>query len=245
MDIGTAKPSVEQQRLVKHHCLDIVYPNQSFTAADFVTAAKNAEKQIYRRGKKVITVGGSGLFIDAYVYDFSMVPPNRSKRQFYEQWDVAGLQAEIINKKMTLPINSKNKRHLIHTLEREGLPAPTRNPISASTIIVGISPAKNERLERITLRAQEMIDGGVVDEARQLYDEYGQQNAFRGGVYSVIGQYIGGNIEIDALEEAIIRSDMYLAKRQMTWFKRNKDIHWFDTAQDARVWLEDSLKGTL
>ncbi len=150
MNIGTAKPSVEQQRLVKHYCLDIVYPDQSFTVADFVVAAKSAEAQIRRNGKKVITVGGSGLFIDAYVYNFSMVPPNIAKRQYYEQWDVAALQAEIIHKNLALPINSKNKRHLIQVLEREGQPAPNRHPIPASTIIIGLSPTKNELLERIT-----------------------------------------------------------------------------------------------
>ncbi len=90
-----------------------------------------------------------------------------------------------------------------------------------------------------------MIDGGVVDEVRRLYDEYGQQNAFRGGAYTVIGKHIEGNLEIDKMNEAIIRSDMYLAKRQMTWFKRSKDVHWFNTIQDARAWLDNSLKGTL
>ena len=237
MDIGTAKPSIKEREGIRHYCIDIADPSTQFTVADFVQAARQARSTILGKGLLDITVGGSGLYIDAFVYDFSFTEPNKEVREKYAHWDVTALHQELERKKIPMPINKMNKRHLIAALEREGLPAPTRKALPKDSVIVGIMPPREVLLERIVLRANLMMEAGVVGEVRQLYERYGlDAPAFKGGPYAALRSYIldGGTYQ-EAIE-ALVMYDKKLAKRQITWFKRNKDIKWFDSIEQAKAW---------
>ena len=242
MNIGTAKPTQLQQNMVKHHCINLVSPNEPFTVADFVKAARAAEHSILNKNKRIVTVGGSGLFVDAYVYEYSFTAPNRDVREQYSDETIESLHKIILQKGLQLPTNNKNKRHLLHVLEREGQPAPTRKPLPSSTLYVGISPPKLLLHKRIQQRAQQMLKSGVLREVADLYHRYGDQPAFHGGAYGVLRQYINSSKNDSTLAEALVRSDISLAKRQLTWFRRNSDIVWFNDTQSAYAWLDSNSR---
>lgn len=245
MDIGTAKPTAQDQALVKHHCIDLVYPNEPFTVADFVIAAKQAEQTIRHSSKTPITVGGSGLFIDGFIYDYSFVAPNPEVRKTYQSWSVTQLQQEIIKRNIALPVNSKNKRHLTLALERANRPTPTKKALPKDTMIIGIAPEKDVLLGNIEQRANQMIQEGVLEEVSHMYKTYNTSPALLGGVYRTVQPYLRGEQSIDATLQSIITYDKKLAKRQLTWFKRNPDITWFTSPQEALEWFMNHKQGTL
>lgn len=245
MDIGTAKPTQQEQALVRHHCLDIVRPDEPFTVADFVGYAQAAKGRIEQVGKRVVTVGGSGLFVDGFVYAYSFSPPNKEVREKYQSYTIERLQDELVAKEISLPTNAKNKRHLLLALERQGVPPSTRQSLPKGTVIIGINPPKEVLFARIEKRAISMLEDGVAKEVAKLYAHYGDQRAFLGGAYSALRPYLCGDETIEQALNSMIAYDKRLAKRQLTWFKRNPDITWFTSAEDALVWLKRQERSTL
>lgn len=243
MNIGTAKPTLEDQKKVVHHCIDLVYPNQAFTVADFVQHAKQARHVINQKGSIDIMVGGSGLFIDSFIYAFTFAPPNIRVRREYENASVQELKEHIAQKQIPMPENSHNKRYLIRALERDGHPAPRRSPLGKDTLLIGLNPDKERLMGQIQHRTWQMLKDGLEDEARQLFSTYGTHcQAFNGGAYKIMQQHLFGNLTKEQIEDAIRLSDWHLAKKQMTWFKRNTDIQWFATPEEAHKYVVDILK---
>lgn len=243
MDIGTAKPTIEDQNEVKHYCLDLVYPNELFTVADFVKHANSAQNTINTEGKIDITVGGSGLFVDGFVYSYTFTPPNTEVRNKYKDWDIVALQKELQNLNIPLPTNFQNKIHLLHALERNGKPLPSKKPLQKDTLYIGISPPKHLLQTQITNRVYEMISSGVEEEVRGLYLRYGADcTAFNGGVYKSLRPFIEqGSGTLETAIADTIKSDTSLAKKQLTWFKRNSDIIWFTSGNEALDWVMSKI----
>lgn len=244
MDIGTAKPTLEEQALVKHYCLDIVDPGQRFTAADFSIEAKKAEAAIIANGKIPIIVGGSGLYIDSYIYEFTFSSPNLGLRDKYKNYSIDALKKEIHGKGLKMPNNYKNKTHLLSTLERQGRLAPAKRLLPAGTLLIGLNPPKDILKERITLRAEQMIKQGVINESKSLFDTYGKNTTvLKSGAYGVLARYFDGELtSIEQISDECAKSDMKLVKKQLTWFRRNKDIKWFSDKSDAEQWLLSKTK---
>lgn len=237
LNIGTAKPTNKEMQGIKHYCLDIVDPDQAYTAADFVKDATSAQEIINKKGKLDILVGGSGLYIDAFLYDYSFTTPDPELRAKYSQLSVDELQSEIIKQGLKMPTNYKNPRHLIATLERRKDAVPQRKQLKKDTIIVGINPDRNMLKQRISLRARQMMADGVIQEVKQLVEQYGADRArFLGGPYAALCSYINTPISVEQAAELQAKYDSRLAKRQITWFKRNPDIKWFNSADEAEAW---------
>lgn len=233
MDIGTAKPSAAEQALVPHWGIDLVDPGERFTAADFkeYTLAKIAD--IQSRGKIPFVVGGTGLYVDAVLFDYEFSKPaDPELRQLLEQKTTAELQAYCKNHNIALPENINNKRHLIRNIERGGKNnSRSATPIEGA-IVVGISTESSALRERIERRTEHLLELGVVDEAKMLGKIYGWDNeSMTGNIYPLIRQYLDGDISMDELKLKFVRADWQLAKRQMTWFRRNKFINWLPLAE--------------
>ena len=245
MDIGTAKPNLTQQNGVPHWGFDLVGPGQKMTVADYKEYVTKKIKEIQKRHHLPILVGGSGLYIDAVVYDFSLAPVNDNLRRELSTFSVEDLQLKIQSKGLKMPENYQNKRYLIRTLERADI-NPSKKALPKDTLIIGINPDKEVIKERITQRVNLMIKDGVVDEIKNVAKLYGwNSEAMTGGIYRVFRPFIEGKM---TKEEAIcnfINSDMHLVKKQITWFKRNKDIYWFKSAQEVSDWLHKQIKGKL
>lgn len=227
MDIGTAKPSSSDQTKIKHHLLDIVDIDQDFTVANFKELANKAIKDICIRGKLPILVGGSGLYIDSLIYDFSFrYLPNKSRRTELNNLSVEELQDIIIHKSLPMPTNSKNPRHLITVIESSGA-KPNKNQLRENTLLIGINLAKEKLSANIEKRLDSMFNDGLEKEAQKLFTKYGEDYAPLKTIgYQEFIPYINGVESINNVYQKILVHSKQYAKRQITWFKRNQDINW-------------------
>jgi len=228
MDIGTAKPSAEERALVRHHLLDIAAPDAQITAAEFQHLAQEAILDITARGKVPFLVGGSGLYIDAVLYGFAFSPKaDEAERKKWQQLSVEELQTELSQKGIPLPTNTRNPRHLIRQLETGGVVSGQRR-LRSDTLVMGLSIDREQLEERVKQRVDSMFDRGLEQEVRRLVETYTWQTPS----LQTIGyqEFDQSNAEhprpIDEIKALIKTHTMQLAKRQRTWFRRNKSIHW-------------------
>lgn len=242
MDIGTAKPTVKERGKIKHHCLDLVYPNEQFTVAGFKHNANEALGEIIDNNKLAITVGGSGLYVNSFIYDYSFVQHNTEAYILYKNESIENLQKIIIDKGLVLPENYKNKRYLLNTLARDGNQGTNNSKLPQDTLIIGINPPDEDLRNKIIIRSDQMFRGGVVEEVKALTAKYGKIcKALQGGIYSALQDYIEDKEDLEIAKIKSVTADWQLAKRQRTWFKRNKDIVWFCNVQEANKWLIDKI----
>lgn len=242
MNIGTAKPSISEQAGVPHWGLDLVDPTQKITAKQFQSYAVEKIKDVRQRGKIPFLVGGTGLYVDAVIYQYDFPTPIDEKLQKeLEELSTQELYDYCIKNNIELPINDKNKRHLIRAIGHSGQSPKRRDAIVDDTIVVGISTDKQILLQRIHDRTEEMFSHGVVDEAAHLVEKYGwDSEAMTSNVYRSLRPYLEGISTIDEAKEQFKIRDWQLAKRQLTWFRRNKKITWL-TLEEAHTYLAREL----
>ena len=244
MDIGTAKPSLLEQRGVPHWGLDLVDPGEAFNASMFKEYADRKIADIRRRGKVPFVVGGTGLYIDAVLFDYQFGPsPDVVKRSTLGKLDLCELHQYCNNNNIKIPENSKNKRYVIREIERRGVSAERQNIPLQNAIIVGITTPRSILRSRVSCRAKSMVEAGVIDEAVAILQKFGDNSeAATGSVYRIIKDfYMSETSCVDDLIGQFIKSDMSLIKRQMTWFRRNPFIVW-GTASSAEHYLSQILE---
>jgi tRNA dimethylallyltransferase len=230
-DIGTAKPTAAERAAVPHHLLDVVEPDEDFTAAVFKKLADQAISDIARRGKLPVMVGGTGLYVDGVVYDYGFLPAgDRNDRQELNQLDIPGLLQKVADLKIKLgDVDIRNKRRLIRLIETRGA-RPTSQAIRANTLIIGLKTDPAILKKRIVERVDSMLSKGLEDEVRGLAGTYGWDcEALKGVGYAQWKNYFLGTADLSETRQKIIKASLDLAKRQRTWFKRNKSIQWFTT----------------
>ena len=231
LDIGTSKPSKADLAKVPHHLIDIIDPDDDFTAVAFKAVAITAIKDIQQKGKLAILVGGSGLYIYSLVYDYSFAPrgslTNRAKLNAMPLED---LQALALGQGLDLStIDSRNKRRVIRMIETRGVTA-TKQELRPGTLIIGLAVDKTQLIDNITKRVDDMLARGLEDEVRSLSKKYGWEcEGLKGIGYQEWKLYFDGQQSLPVTRERIIKDTLLLAKRQNTWFKANKSIHWFTT----------------
>lgn len=236
VDIGTAKPTAEERAEVPHHLLDVVGPDEDFTAAVFKRLANEAIEDISSRGKLPIMVGGTGLYVDGVIYDFDFLPAgDRSEREELNKLSIAKLLERIEYSKLDLTdIDTRNKRRLIRLIETKGR-KPSRQPLRENTLIIGLKNNREIIEQRIVGRLDDMLAAGLEDEVRRLVNKYGwDAEALKGIGYAQWRDYFEGRASLPETRAKIIKATFEYAKRQRTWFKRNKSIHWFDTPVNMR-----------
>jgi tRNA dimethylallyltransferase len=234
MDIGTAKPSAADQAKIPHHLLDVVRPDQSFTAAEFKRLATKAIADIHDRGRLPIMVGGTGLYIDSVIFDYDFRPPaDPERRAELQKLSIEQLQAQLEAEGIPLPRNERNPRHLVRALETGGVPA-NKQALLPWTLVIGLQVDREELRRRITARVEEMVRAGFVMEVKQLVQKYGEDiEALQAPGYKAFRQYLQGDISPEEARALFIKNDLALAKRQRTWFRRNKSIQWVDDPSTA------------
>lgn len=236
MDIGTAKPTEAEQALVPHFGLDLVYPNESFSAAQFQQYARDTVADIQSRKKLPIIVGGSGLYIDGFVYNFSFQKqPDLSLRH-----ELAGLSLEQLQQRARAigithdEVSFTNPRHLSRAIERAGVAGSRQHQTPHNVLLIGLRVQKDVLDERINDRVGTMFDNGLVDEVQKLIQVYGSDApGLLAPGYKAVIQYLNGSLTLDEAKELFARNDRRLAKRQLTWFKRNPDIIWCTDSTQA------------
>ncbi len=245
LDIGTAKPTKDQQNEITHWGIDICAPNEPYSAAQFKDYANKAITSIQTEGKLPILVGGTGLYMDGVLYDFSFAEPDYKLREELHTKTIEELQEQIQALGYPMPFNKQNKLHLITAIERKGV-ATERKELRSGVLLAGISPDRKELRRVVTARAKQMIEDGVAEEVKGAISKYGRDApGLQGGIYTSLRPYIEGEATLDDCLIKYITSDMRLAKRQMTWLQRNPDIHWFSNTVEADAWIQKTLRSTL
>lgn len=243
MDIGTAKPSKKDQARVRHWGLDIVEPGQVFTAADFKYYAQHAIEDIRSRGKLPMVVGGTGLYVDGLIFDFDFVESQPELRKELELLPLDVLIKYCTDNNISLPENQQNRRQVIRAIERKNVSGTRLNEPIANSLVVGIATERDELRARIAARTEQLFKQGMVEEAKKLGKKYGwDSEAMTGNIYKLTRQYLNDEFDEAELKQRFITSDWQLAKRQLTWLKRNQFIHWF-ALDDAYLYIKEQLVG--
>jgi len=234
LDIGTAKPTLAERQRIPHHLLDVIDPNETFSALQFKDLATKAISDIRSRGKVPFIVGGTGLYVDALLYDFQFnTPPDYQLRSHLAQLDVNELQEKVMELDIAMPQNSRNPRHLIRAIETGGAQA-MRRELPPNTLILGLTIDRELLRDKVSKRIDKMVDAGLVDELVKAVTQYGwDAPGLQAPGYKALKGYIEGSSTLDEAKALFVQNDMQLAKRQRTWFKRNKDIHWICKKEES------------
>jgi len=212
MDIGTAKPSKADQELVPHHMLDVINPSERYSAAVFKNRTLELIKDITKRGKLPILVGGTGLYIDAVIFDYQFSTDSSEKD----------------------PINP---RHLKKTDKEKD------TNLRENTLVLGLNVEPDILKERITQRVDKMIGEGFIDEVKALAKQYSwDAPGLQSTGYKAFRGYVEGSESLEEAKDRFVLNDLHLAKRQRSWFRRNKYIHWISTPVKAEQETEQFLE---
>jgi tRNA dimethylallyltransferase len=257
LDIGTGKITKREMQSVPHHLLDVASPKRAFTAYDFARMARKCLFNILQNDKIPILVGGTGFYIDALLGRVSLpnVPPNKNLRKKLEKKTTTQLFAQLkrLSPKRAEVLTAKNeqnnKRRLIRAIEIAVAPRKKhtqtmsdspmmdlRSP-SFEVLWVGLRLDEDELKKRIRKRTRERMRRGMVAEARNLHKKGLSWKRMEelGLEYKHLADYLRDRIEKDRLIANIERDDWRYAKRQRTWFKRNKEIRWFKPNERQKI----------
>jgi len=240
MDIGTGKVTRREMGGIPHYLLDVASPRRTFTAARYQRLGTKAIKHILTQGKLPIVAGGTGLYIDALLYDYALpaVKPDAKLRKKLEKRSAENLFAELKRRdpRRAKNIDRHNKRRLVRALEIVLLtkhPVPSREEALGRTseydvFKIGISPSPDELKKNIAARLAKRLRGGMVKEVEHLHENGLSWKRFDGfGLeYRFVSRYVRGMITKQEMIDSIKKESWLYAKRQMTWFKRDTTIHW-------------------
>lgn len=230
MDIGTAKPTEPERAGVLHWGLDLIEPDQRYSLYDFQRYAMAKIAEIRQRQHVPLLVGGSGLYINSVIYDYRLAggdydPTTRAK---LEKLPPDELRRLAIKRDAKLPRDLDNKRRLIRSLETGGV-SNNCGYLSRQTVVIGIAMDKEKLSQRISGRAEQMLERGLINEAERLIARYGMVESLRRNAYGVVAKYLTGQIYEAELIEQISTKDRQLAKKQLTWWRNPRwasDIMW-------------------
>lgn len=234
-DIGTAKPTPGQRTLIRHHLVDVADAPEGFNAAIYKDLALSAIADIEARGKLPILVGGTNLYIDSVLYNYSFLPPvPPSDREARNQKSLTDLLNEAASAGIDMSgIDIRNKRRVIRALESGGK-QPTNTQLRPNTLLLGVQTNRETLRQRVTERVDEMLELGLEQEVSRLSKKYGwDAEPMKGIGYREWQEYFDGSKTLAETREQIITATMNLAKRQRTWLVRNNSIHWVSNPDSA------------
>ncbi len=242
MNIATAKPTSTDQRTVPHWGLDIVRPNERFSAADFKQYADQKIAEIRKRGHTPLLVGGTGLYVDAVLFGYQFgAEADEKLRLELQHKSLNELHDYCRDNGINLPENDKNKRYVIRAIENANKKIEHNKVPVYKNIIVGITTEKKILRERIEARIEQQLENGVVYEATKLGKKYGwETESMKSNMYPLVKKYLQNSITIDELKAQSAIADWRLAKRQLTWLRRNEYIHW-DSLENLNTYLSVQL----
>ena len=259
MDIGTAKPQGKPQadgsllsEGIFHWGLDLVNPDEEYSAALFKISAEQKIQEIISRGNLPVLVGGTGLWFDVLLRGLELpkVEPNAELRKELEQKTIQELRQEYeqLDPQGISFIDTKNKRRLIRALEvtKSGMlfsETRKRTPSPYETLWLGKEWPRAELFARIDERVDLMMEQGFLEEVIFLKEKYGCTSPGMSGIgYKELCQYVDGVMSFEQAVHEIKKNTHHYAKRQQTWFKRYEDIHWVKDKEEVYKYVNDFLK---
>lgn len=253
MDTGTAKPTKEQRERVHHHLIDLVSPDENFTAADYGKKARETIRQIIKRNKQPIAVGGSGLYLKAMIEGFFQGPTADEKirkklKREAQEFGGPHLFSRLreVDPQAAERIHPNDLVRIIRALEvyeltgkpislwqREG----SYEPSAMEFVKIGLNLERKELYQKINLRTEEMISQGFLDEVKMLKKKgfTPKLKALKTVGYQELFDYLDGKLDLQAAIEKIKINTRHYAKRQLTWFGKDKEIVWLDAEDDNLI----------
>lgn len=247
MDIGTAKATKEEMALVPHHLIDIKEPHEPYNVCDYVSDAKKALGDIFSRGKNVLLVGGTGLYADSFVNDTDFAEASGNDEIRKELSDFAAQKGnealhdilKDIDPESAETIHANNVKRVIRAIEyfrQTGEKISDHNKESAlkpspyDHVYIGLTRNRDELYERIDKRVDIMVQSGLLEEVTGLYERGCKRSmtSMQALGYEEFIHYIEGRCTYDEAIRILKRDSRRYAKRQLTWFGRNKNIHWIN-----------------
>lgn len=251
MDIGTAKPTWEELSRLRHHLVDVVDPDEEFTAADFAEKGRCLASDIVERDCLPLVVGGTGLYIRALT-DGLLAAPGGDAALRHELWQLEQLQGEgalyrLLQSRdpgMAATIHPRNRVRIIRALEVLALTGRRLSELQAAhafadrpytTLKIGLLPDRDELYRRIDRRVELMLEAGLIEETRGLLDKgYSPRlKALQTIGYRECIRYLQGEIPLDTACSLIQQATRQYAKRQLTWFRKDDSIIWVDSCQES------------
>ena len=263
MDIGTAKVSEEEMDGIKHYLVGHVSPTTRYSVADFKKDAINAIEEILKKGKTPIIVGGTGLYVDSLVngieyddYEIDIEYRNELEKIVEEK----GLKyvydkAKEIDPEAIKKISENDKKRIFRILEIFHSTGKTKTQQNEDSVknenpydyyVFAIDMLREKLYERINLRVDIMIEKGLVEEVKNLIKKYDKlPTAMQGLGYKEVVAYLNNECTYEEMIEKIKLETRHYAKRQLTWFRRNKNIIWLDGLSERNTNIKiilDSVK---
>ena len=251
MNIGTAKITNEEMEGIKHYLIDFISPEERYTVSDFTKDCNIAIKEILKNNKLPIVVGGTGLYINSLIYEIyynemkydekyrNMLIKEAEESEGLEKiWNMANEIDPIAMSK----ISKKDKKRIIRVLEIYKATGKNKTELEKESrkketkynyLVYGINIERDKLYERINNRVDKMIENGLIEEVDGLLKKYQRfPTAMQGLGYKEVVLYLEGKYEKEEMIEKIKQETRRYAKRQMTWFRKNKSIIWLDAEAD-------------
>lgn len=256
MNIGTAKVTKTEMQGIKHYLIDIIFPEERYSVADYKKAAEKAIIEILEKGKTPIIVGGTGLYVDALIYGIEY--PNiefdeKYRKQLENRVETEGLEAlyeeaKKIDKQAVQKISSNDQKRILRILEiyhatgknKTQQEAESRkNEVKYDYKVFAINMDREILYNRINKRVDIMMENGLIDEVKQIKKKYNKfPTAMQGLGYKEVVEYLENKISKDEMVEKIKQESRRYAKRQLTWFRKNKENIWLD----GMTSIEENIK---
>lgn len=246
MNIGTAKPTVKEMQGIKHYLLDFVSPEERYSVADYKVEAKKAMKEIIHKGKVPIVVGGTGLYLDSLIYEIeypNIEFDNEYRKQLENRVQEEGLgklyeEAKEIDSLAMEKISQNDEKRILRILEIYHATGKTKTQQEIESRknlpeyeyqVYALRWDREILYERINKRVDQMMEQGLIEEVQEIMKRHTKfPTAMQGLGYKEVVAYLKGNDTKEEMIENIKRETRRYAKRQMTWFRKNKQTIWLE-----------------
>lgn len=229
LDIGSAKPTIEEREGIPHHLIDIKDVCEDYTVFDYQKDVRKLIDEINSRGKRIIIVGGTGLYIKAALYDYNFTEGTTNNT--YEDLTNEEILEKIKKYDVELPnINNRIRLvRLLNKLENNEEITNNKDKLLYPVKVIGLTTDRDYLYERINDRVDSMISNGLIDEVQSLKEYYNNSRILNSAIgYKEFYDYLFNNKELDVTIEEIKKDSRRFAKRQYTFFKHQFDVNWFD-----------------
>lgn len=255
LDIGTAKPTKKEREIVPHHLFDFVSPNKEYNVKDYQSDARNVIKKLQSEHKNIIIVGGTGLYQKATLYDFNFADED-NKVDMSDLDDLSNEELYEVLKKLdfeaTKTIHMNNRKRVLRAIEIYRAHGVTKSsiiqsqnhkPIYEDIVFVGLDAERASLYDAINKRVDKMMECGLLEEVKNLKDKYDTtKHAFQAIGYKELLSYLNGEISLESAIELIKKNSRNYAKRQMTYFKHQMPVVWFNDKNEAYAYILGKVK---
>ena len=230
LDIGSAKPTKEERNSIKHHLIDICDVTDEYSVYNYQKDCRNKIKEILNKNKRVIIVGGTGLYIKSALYNYEFIENNNHND--YQELSNEELRNKLLEYDKNINIHINNRQRLVSTLnkyENNSIISNKKDELLYPCKFIGLTTDRENLYNRINNRVDIMINNGLLDEINDLKKDYNKSRVLNSAIgYKEFYDYLFNNKNIEEILEQIKKDSRRYAKRQYTFFNNQFNINWFD-----------------